>query len=414
VTPGNESSERTKDLESEGAVAVSPLSTLQLFRIFAVDRLREQVTKNPDFVNTARLKTLLEALEVIRHTPLISVAEADYLIQTSAQDIGKADLVSQPKRRTEAFQHDVDFGVISTFIDLTSDLVTDDKIHAFFRRINQRGAKSLYGDLARRRGAQDTVIRKETGDYHIGFSNFLDLAFDFSVFVADAKNQAFQKSILRCLAPWLVPDVELFCSSVEEAVEQALFTNVAGEPDKEEISFIWEAANAKLGAVRDLVERVHQERQPADVPVSAVSEELLRIAGRLSVLASERARLGAQLNELEVAERVLTRFGRVETTERRRRGRPARTAPEPSAARGRARAAQPAQTVSLSDATLRAVQAYGKGATPSEVLSYLTREFGMSVRPNHLGIALQRHRRAGRLETRDSRWFLPHQAAMTA
>ncbi len=41
--------------------------------------------------------------------------------------------------------------------------------------------------------------------------------------------------------------------------------------------------------------------------------------------------------------------------------------------------------------------------------------------PNHLGIALQRHRRAGRLENRDQRWYLPssaqreqsEQAAMT-
>jgi hypothetical protein len=42
----------------------------------------------------------------------------------------------------------------------------------------------------------------------------------------------------------------------------------------------------------------------------------------------------------------------------------------------------------------------------------------MTVRPNHLGIALQRHRRAGRLESRDSRWFMPQhspsQSAMTA
>jgi hypothetical protein len=48
-------------------------------------------------------------------------------------------------------------------------------------------------------------------------------------------------------------------------------------------------------------------------------------------------------------------------------------------------------------------------------MGYLSREFGMAVRPNHLGIALQRHRRAGRLESRDSRWFMPHQAsAMSA
>jgi hypothetical protein len=31
----------------------------------------------------------------------------------------------------------------------------------------------------------------------------------------------------------------------------------------------------------------------------------------------------------------------------------------------------------------------------------------MTVRPNHLGIALQRHRRGGRLENRDQRWYLP-------
>ena len=144
-----------------------------------------------------------------------------------------------------------------------------------------------------------------------------------------------------------------------------------------------------------------------------IGQEKQKVSERLARLDAEREKLGAQLNALDVAERVLTRVGRVETTERRRRGRPARTAPAPAAPRGRAAAAQPAQAVSLSDATLRAVQAYGEGATPSEVLSYLAREFGMTVRPNHLGIALQRHRRAGRLETRDSRWFLPQQSAMT-
>jgi hypothetical protein len=60
---------------------------------------------------------------------------------------------------------------------------------------------------------------------------------------------------------------------------------------------------------------------------------------------------------------------------------------------------------------LQAVGAHGEGATAAEVMTYLSRELGMSVRPNHLGIALQRHRRAGRLENRDSRWFLPRTAA---
>ena len=62
--------------------------------------------------------------------------------------------------------------------------------------------------------------------------------------------------------------------------------------------------------------------------------------------------------------------------------------------------------MSLSDATLKAVQAHGDGATASEVLTYLSREFRMTVRPNHLGMALQRHRRAGQLENRNQRWYV--------
>jgi hypothetical protein len=65
------------------------------------------------------------------------------------------------------------------------------------------------------------------------------------------------------------------------------------------------------------------------------------------------------------------------------------------------------QTPTLSEATLRAVQAHGEGATAQEVLNYLSREFGMTVRPNHLSIALQRHRRSGQLENRDQRWYSP-------
>ena len=71
------------------------------------------------------------------------------------------------------------------------------------------------------------------------------------------------------------------------------------------------------------------------------------------------------------------------------------------------RGGQQTATLSMSDAILKAVQTHGDGATASEVLDYLSREFGMTVRPNHLGIALQRHRRAGRLENRDHRWYLP-------
>jgi hypothetical protein len=144
--------------------------------------------------------------------------------------------------------------------------------------------------------------------------------------------------------------------------------------------------------------------------VDEIGQEKQRISERLARLDAERTKLADQLNELEIAERVLTRFGgKVQPAERRRRGRPAGTAPAAARPR-RGRGAQQAPAVSLSDATLRAVQAHGEGATANEVMGYLSREFGMTVRPNHLGIALQRHRRAGRLENRDQKWYLPHSA----
>src|SRR5438876_6390573 len=130
-----------------------------------------------------------------------------------------------------------------------------------------------------------------------------------------------------------------------------------------------------------------------------MGQEKQRISERLARLDAERGKLSAQLSELEVAERVLARFGgRAVTTEKRGRARPAKTAPAAGKERG-ARGNQQVMGVSLRDATLKAVRAH-EGATASEVLNYLSREFGMTVRPNQLGMALQRHRRAGQLENR--------------
>jgi len=147
-----------------------------------------------------------------------------------------------------------------------------------------------------------------------------------------------------------------------------------------------------------------------------IGQEKQRISERLARIEAERTKLADQLNELEITERVLTRFGgSADTAERRRRGRPTRTAPARTApAAGPQRRArggqQAAASVSLSDATLQAVKAHPDGATANDILNHLSREFGMTVRPNHLGIALQRHRRAGRLENRDQRWHLPASA----
>ena len=61
---------------------------------------------------------------------------------------------------------------------------------------------------------------------------------------------------------------------------------------------------------------------------SSMGEEKQRISERLARLDAEREKLGTQLNELEIAERVLARFGgKAGTTEKRRRAPPAKSAP---------------------------------------------------------------------------------------
>lgn len=165
-----------------------------------------------------------------------------------------------------------------------------------------------------------------------------------------------------------------------------------------------------------------------------IAKERQLLAERLAKLDGDRAKLAEQLAELEAAERVLSRFTQARPkTGRRGRVAAATVAKAPVAAaakpgrgrRGRramakvaakatrktaSKAARTASGVSLGDATLRAVVAHDHGASAEDVRKYITDQLGMQVRPNHLGMALQRHRRAGRLEQRDLLWF-PHQSA---
>ena len=71
-----------------------------------------------------------------------------------------------------------------------------------------------------------------------------------------------------------------------------------------------------------------------------IGQEKQRISERLARIEAERTKLADQLNELEITERVLARFGgSADTAARRRRGRPARTAPAAAAPQRRARGA---------------------------------------------------------------------------
>ena len=139
-----------------------------------------------------------------------------------------------------------------------------------------------------------------------------------------------------------------------------------------------------------------------------IGQEKQRVSERLARLDTERGRLADQLNELGVAERVLTEFGTRGLRTRRRRERS--TAAAPAGGEQRVRGGTQIGTVAVRDAVLKAVEARPEGAAASEILAYVAQEFGLKVRPNHLGMALQRHRRAGRLELQDQRWYLPRSA----
>ncbi len=90
----------------------------------------------------------------------------------------------------------------------------------------------------------------------------------------------------------------------------------------------------------------------------------------------------------------------------RGRGRPPKTAasttPEKTIKRG----------FSLADATLQAVR--NGYSTPNAIIAYLQQTYGETVRSNHLGIALQRHRRGGRLLLSGDNWLVTEAGQQTA
>jgi hypothetical protein len=133
-----------------------------------------------------------------------------------------------------------------------------------------------------------------------------------------------------------------------------------------------------------------------------IGQDKQRISDRLARLDAERAKLISQLAEFEVAARALGRFGGKKVVAAKPK-KPAKTAVPVKKPDAQARRQSPA--ASLGEATLKAVKAHAKGVSADDVRKYLSRKFGLTVRPNHLGSALQRHRRAGRLENRDQRWF---------
>ena len=141
-----------------------------------------------------------------------------------------------------------------------------------------------------------------------------------------------------------------------------------------------------------------------------ITKEKQRVGEALARVDAQREKLASQLSELEATERVLARYGR---------GTPARrtaAANTPTAAANATVQARPRGRRRVTTAKPSA----GKRASPSlgdQVLALATGKTQQEIaaackgaRPNHVGVVLARHKRAGRIEERDGKLYATQSA----
>ena len=132
-----------------------------------------------------------------------------------------------------------------------------------------------------------------------------------------------------------------------------------------------------------------------------ITKEKQRITAALARVDAQREKLAGELGELEATERVLTRYSKGAQT--RRRGRRTATqaaAPAQSGRRRRPTAAKPTGSNRGSPSLGDRILALATGKTQQEIAAACK-----AVRANHVGIAIARHKRAGRIEERDGRLY---------
>ena len=139
-----------------------------------------------------------------------------------------------------------------------------------------------------------------------------------------------------------------------------------------------------------------------------ITREKERVGEALARADAQREKLAHQLNELEAAERVLARYGTDTRAAKRVSARTSATAMKVAApARGRGRrvptAAKSAGGNHGSSNLSNRVLALATGKTQQEITAACK-----SARPNHVGAAIARHKRVGRIEDRDGKLYATH------
>jgi hypothetical protein len=136
-----------------------------------------------------------------------------------------------------------------------------------------------------------------------------------------------------------------------------------------------------------------------------ITKEKQRVSEALARVDAQREKLASQFGELEAAERVLARYSKgtgPRTTASGNTPTTSTKAATPTRSREHplTRAAKPVggkrSSLSLSDQVL----ALATGKTQREITVACK-----GARPNHIGMALARHKRAGRIEERDGKLY---------
>ena len=138
-------------------------------------------------------------------------------------------------------------------------------------------------------------------------------------------------------------------------------------------------------------------RTPTPTTVDQIAAEKTKLSERLARLDADREKIATQLADLETAERVLTRVSSAPPG-RRPRSASAAEAKVAISPRGRGRPPRPATAKSAK----RSAQNLGLGERVLAMATGKTRQELYAAcpndRPNHVGIAVQRHIRGGRIQ----------------
>jgi hypothetical protein len=139
--------------------------------------------------------------------------------------------------------------------------------------------------------------------------------------------------------------------------------------------------------------------------VDEITKEKQRVSEALARVNAQREKLTGEIAELEATERVLARYSRGRGAKKTASATTPTTvtkAAAPARPRGRSRttSATPAggelSTPTLADQVL----ALANGKTQQEITAACR-----GARPNHVGAAIARHKRAGRIEQRDDKLY---------